>query len=242
MPTPLKIQAIVENIIQHTHDVKSFIMKPLKPCPNFKPGQFLHLAIDEYDPSFHWPESRIFSIANSPTRRNSVKITFSVKGNFTTRMFNQIKSGDKVWLKLPYGSFTFPEDKWELVFIAGGTGITPFLSYLEYAIDKKLNNKIMLNYGIRSSEHVIVNDLLHECQMHLNHFHLQLFVEDGSKIKGFDKVYKGMLSVNQLLEYAEIKEDTLFYLSGPPEMINKFKNVMMEKNISEEIIRIEDWE
>ncbi len=242
MPTPLKIPAIVEKIILHTNDVKSFIMKPLKPYPNFKPGQYLHLAIDEYDPSFHWPESRAFSLVNSPTRKDSLKITFSVKGTFTNRMFNKVKSGDKVWLKLPYGSFTFPECIREFVLIAGGTGITPFVSFLEYAIDKKLTNKIKLYYGVRSSRHVIFNDLLYECQIRLNHFYLQLFVEDGSKIKGFDKVNLGMLAANQILKYWEIKENSLCYLSGPPEMINKLKNVFMEKNISEENFRVDEWE
>ena len=82
MPTPIKLPAEVETIIQHTEDVKSFLMLPLKRCPNFKPGQFLHLAIDQYDPSFHWPESRVFSIANSPTRRDKIILWCSVSGVF----------------------------------------------------------------------------------------------------------------------------------------------------------------
>ena len=106
MPTPVKLPAKVENISHNADGVKSFIMQPLKPCPNFKPGQFLHLAMDEYDPSFHWPESRAFSIANSPTRCGKLKITFSVKGNFTKRMYGEIKTGDILFLKLPYGSFS----------------------------------------------------------------------------------------------------------------------------------------
>jgi len=242
VPTPVKIPAIVESVVQHTNSVKSFIMKPIKPCPNFRPGQSLHFAIDEYDPSFHWPESRVFSIVNSPTRRNNLKITFSVKGTFTNRMFNEVRSGDRVWLKLPYGSFTFPEDNREFVFIAGGTGITPYISFLEYAIDKKLSNKIMLYYGIRSPEHVIFNSMLHECQIRLDQFRLQLFVEGVSKIKGFDKACKGKLPILEILNNTKITINTLFYLSGPLEMIQTFNNVMMEKNISEEKIRVDEWE
>ena len=141
MPTPIKLPAEVENIFHHADGVKSFIMKTSKPCPSFKPGQFLHLAIDEYDPSFHWPESRVFSIANSPTRRDKLRITFSVKGDFTERMYSEVKKGDVLWLKLPYGSFSFPEKSGtEIILIAGGTGITPFISFLEYAIDEKIKD------------------------------------------------------------------------------------------------------
>jgi len=94
MPTPIKLPAEIENIIYHAVGVKSFIIEPLRPCPNFRPGQFLHLAIDEYDPSFHWPESRVFSIASAPTRRDKLRITFSVKGKFTQRMYEDVKIGD----------------------------------------------------------------------------------------------------------------------------------------------------
>ena len=32
----------------------------------FKPGQFLHLALDAFEPGGFWPESRVFSIASAP--------------------------------------------------------------------------------------------------------------------------------------------------------------------------------
>ncbi|MBC8185057.1 hypothetical protein H8E88_28520, partial [candidate division KSB1 bacterium] len=139
MPTPIKLPAKVETIIQHTEDVKSFIMSPLKRCPNFNPGQFLHLAIDKYDPSFHWPESRVFSIANSPTRREKIRITFSVKGKLTQKMYDEVKIGYVLWLKLPYGRFLISDDSRDIVLIAGGTGITPFVSFLEYTIDNEID-------------------------------------------------------------------------------------------------------
>ena len=183
MPTPIKLPAKVEEIILHGEGVKSFIMTSVKRCPNFKPGQFLHLAIDEYDPSFHWPESRVFSIANSPTRKDKLRITFSVKGDFTERMYSEVKMGDVLWLKLPYGSFSFPDSRTEIVLIAGGTGITPFVSFLEYAIDNKINTKIKLYYGVRSPEYLIFDSLLRECERKLNNFEYHIFIERNTIIK-----------------------------------------------------------
>lgn len=107
MSIPVKIPAKVIFVTKHTSDVCSYVLKPEKICPKFRPGQFLHLAIDTYDPSYPWPESRVFSIANSPTRKETIKITFAVKGRFTKRMYNELKEGDIIWLKLPYGDFTF---------------------------------------------------------------------------------------------------------------------------------------
>jgi len=242
MPTPVKIPAKIEKIVQYTRDVKSFIMKPLKTCPVFKPGQFLHLAIDEYDPSFHWPESRVFSIANSPTRNENIRIVFAVKGIFTKRMFDEITEGNKVWLKLPYGNFTFPENDSELVLIAGGTGITPFISYLEYALDKRSKNKIYLWYGVRSPEYIIFRNLLNQCQLILRNFHFRLFIENNIIKYNFDNVYKGPLSIENILHNNSPNAQWLYYISGPPQMIKSFKEIMLNRGIKEENIRIDEWE
>jgi len=242
MPTPAKIPAEVENIIHHAVGVKSFIMKPLKPCPNFKPGQFLHLAIDDYDPSFHWPESRVFSIANSPTRRNKLKITFTVKGNFTERMYSEVKTGDILWLKLPYGSLSFPNSGTEIVLIAGGTGITPFVSFLEYAIDKKTNMKINIYYGIRSPEYLIFDSLLNECNNSLKEFNCHIYIERDSDKCTFDNVRNGILSIETILKDKSNNPDTIYYLAGPQKMIDIFKGEILKSEIMENNIIVDEWE
>ena len=76
--------------------------RPLEKKIKFKPGQFLHLALDEYDPSFPWPESRCFSMQSSP-EDEVIRITFSVKGRYTARMVEELHLGKIVSLKLPYG-------------------------------------------------------------------------------------------------------------------------------------------
>lgn len=242
MPTPVKLPAEVENIIHHADGVKSFIMKPLKLCPNFRPGQFLHLAIDEYDPSFHWPESRVFSIANSPTRKDKLRITFSVKGDFTERMYGEVKTGDVLWLKLPYGSFSFPDSGTEIVLIAGGTGITPFVSFLEYAIDKKINTKINLYYGIRNPDFLIFGELLKECYEYLNNFNSSIYVEKDSHKCTLNDVRNGILSIETIMKEISGKADPIYYISGPPQMIDIFRGELIRSAIIESNIAIDRWD
>lgn len=242
MPTPIKLPAKVETIIQHNEDIKSFIMSPLKRYPKFKPGQFLHLAIDEYDPSFHWPESRVFSIANSPARRDKLRITFSVKGDFTKRMYGEVKMGDILWLKLPYGNFSFPDGGTETVLIAGGTGITPFVSFLEYAIDNEIDTNIRLYYGVRSPEYLIFDSLLHECERVLRNFKCHIFIETNANINTFDIISKGMLSIQTILSDTAGNGNAIYYLSGPRQMILSFREKLSEKGIPENLIMIDEWE
>ena len=114
----------------------------------FYPGQFLHLAIDsEYDGSSQWPESRCFSMQSNPND-GTIKITYAVKGKFTSAMEQKLRVGSEVWLKMPYGDlFTRNHNKRNTVFIAGGTGITPFLSLFTHDLFKEYTNpKIYLGF------------------------------------------------------------------------------------------------
>lgn len=240
MSISVKIPATVEKVNKHTDEVCSYIFRPKKRCPRFKPGHFLHLAIDPYDPSYQWPESRVFSVANSPTRRENIKITFAVNGKFTNRMYNEIKEGDTIWLKLPYGYFTFNKNDKNIVLIAGGTGITPFLSFLEYAIDNKVNSIIKLYYGVRSKELFLFEELISECENSLPNFNTSIYLEKKNNIN--DKFRKGRLNINQILNETDNKEKTIFYLSGPIEMVNNFKAYLQDNGINETQIRIDKWE
>ena len=242
MPTPLKLPAEVGEIIHHAEGVKSFILKPLKPCPNFRPGQFLHLAIDDYDPSFHWPESRVFSIASSPTRRENLRITFSVKGDFTERMYNDVKRGDVLWLKLPFGSFSFPVRETKAVLIAGGTGITPFISFLEYVADKNLNMDINLYYGVRSPEYLIFESLLNICNNDLDGFKSHIYIEQDSKKCGLTNVRDGILPIETIIHETINNPESIFYLAGPQLMIESFSEEMIKNNINTDRIVIDKWD
>ena len=65
-----KIPCVVRAVTDHGEHVYTVELEPSTPVPRFKPGQFLHLALDPYEPGGFWPESRVFSIASSPAERD----------------------------------------------------------------------------------------------------------------------------------------------------------------------------
>lgn len=241
MSIPVKIPAKVILLKKHTKDVCSYVFKPEKKCPNFRPGQFLHLAIDPYDPSFPWPESRVFSIANSPTRKETIKVTVAVKGRFTKRMYQEINEGDKVWLKLPYGRFTFTDAKENAtVLVAGGTGITPYISFLEYSVDNKINEKTALYYGVRSKDLLLFTDVLSECENTLLKFKKVIYIENLESDEN-NQYRRGILDIKKI--HREVMDNNAhFYLSGPLDMIKKFLKYLMKHSVPEAHIHIDEWE
>jgi len=128
----MKFPCLVNKIIDHRDHVYTVDLSPERQLPRFRPGHFLHLALDDYDPSSFWPESRVFSIASSSVQRDHLKITYSARGCYTTRMGNELQEGQWVWVKLPYGDFVI-RDANKVVLLAGGTGITAeILRHLEF--------------------------------------------------------------------------------------------------------------
>jgi len=221
---PAKVIAIY-NSIQGVYTLEfESLDKPFK----YSPGQFLHLAIDhEYDGSGQWPDSRCFSMQSNPDERN-IKITYAVKGKFTQLMKKSLCIGLEVWLKLPYGDlFNQAHNKENTVFIAGGTGITPFLSLFTHeSFADYLNPKIYL--GFRSKEFNIYTDELgHSCNS--SQF-VKLYLENTD----------GLIDIHQILIDNGISSN--YFISGPPAMIKAFKQTLIGKGVPDDQVLTDDWE
>jgi len=199
--------------------------KPFK----YSPGQFLHLAIDEYDPAGQWPDSRCFSMQSSPNEE-LIKITYAVKGQFTTRMQQELKAGSEVTLKLPYGDlFTQPHYKKNTVVIAGGTGITRFLSLFNHASFAGYTNPV-LYAGFRNKG------------MNLYDSERQMTQKINPDVK-YIPVYQdtdGILDISNIFKAS--MPDSSFFISGPPSMIKSFKQHLIANGIPVNQVLTDDWE
>ena len=235
-----KIQVEVSKITKHTDSVCTITMNPLTSVPNFLAGQFLHLAIDPYSPSAQWPDSRVFSIQSSPTRNHHLVVTFAVKGKFTRRLYNEVAVGDKIWVKMPYGSFTFPQNNYDKVLIAGGTGITPFLSFLTDEVDNKSEQRVHVFYGIRHESLILFEEELSEYQKNLKNFSITYFVE--TEVSSVTQYELGRLNIDKILSKIDSEVNSEYFLSGPPQMITKLTEDLLKRNIRQERIVIDAWE
>jgi len=238
-----KIRCHVAEINDHGDHVYTVTLNPQKPVPKFSPGQFLHLALDEYDPSGFWPESRVFSIASSPFNREIITISYSVKGRFTSRMENELRKGSTVWIKLPYGDFIVKGDS-DVVLFAGGTGITAFTSFLDTINSNYLFN-IYLIYGARNVKLLLYREKIEICAQKYSRLVPFYFVEnldDKVKNSGFERrAKKGIISLDSI--WSEIREPTktVFYLSGPPKMLTDLKENLCQRGIPKWAIKIDSW-
>jgi NAD(P)H-flavin reductase len=245
MPTPRKIRCAVAEIIDHGSHVYTVELTPETPVPLFRPGQFLHLALDEYDPSSFWPESRVFSIASSPTDRRRLLICYSVKGAFTMRMERELRQGGLVWVKLPYGDFVVGAEA-EAVLFAGGTGISAFTAFIA-GLGTSRAGRVHLCYGARSPELLLFRKEIELALVKAPSFRVTYCAERGNLKAGGQfadrlQVRQGVLSADFAAQDGLLSSSAVFYLSGPPAMLKALSSSLLALGVAPERIRIDAWE
>jgi len=241
MATPIKFTAQVSRVVPHTPDVVTYEFRYLDRRPRYKPGQFLHLALDSYDPSGHWPESRVFTIAKGMTDSEYIRLTIAKKGAFTSRIIDELEVGRKVWMKAPYGEFIVKTDpERETVLIAGGTGVTPFVAFMEDALVKGISGDVWLHYGAREKTLLVFRDLAAKCVDKFPSFHAEYYVEEETKTE--EGLMPGRIDMVRLCNLLKDIKKSVFYLSGPQEMIEQLSNQLTTKfKVPKQKIRVDQW-
>jgi ferredoxin-NADP reductase len=225
-----KVPCTVRAVTDHGERVYSVELEPAMPVPRFKPGQFLHLALDAYEPGGFWPESRVFSIASSPRERDRLAITYAVKGAFTARMERELAPGAAVWAKLPYGEFVV-DPACDAVLFAGGTGVTAFTAFLQ-SLESGRAPRVLLFYGARTPDLFVYGPVAEACARDVSSLACSLVCEEND----------GCLSVAAAWPAIEKLSDPVFYLSGPPQMLAALTAQLRERGVAGAAIRTDAWE
>jgi ferredoxin-NADP reductase len=258
MSMPRRIRCRVERVVDHGGRVYTLDLAPASAVPAFRPGQFLHLTVDDYDPSGFWPESRVFSIASSPRNRSHLCLCYSVKARYTTRMEQVLAPGREVWVKLPYGDFVI-DDASDAVLVAGGTGISAFTAFIE-ALTPQTTQKVLLVYGARTPALFLFNQMILPQLVAVPGFQVMFFTESpdaefARQMAAHPKTpacFTGRISVDAILRppTSDLRSPTsvlsplscVFYLSGPPSMLAGLGDGLRAAGVPPERISTDAWE
>lgn len=185
-----------------------------------QPGQFVQVFIPGIG------EAPI-SICSSPTRKGYFDLCVRKLGDVTGAMHN-LKGGEDIGIRGPFGRGFEPEHYFDsdLVFIAGGIGLAPLRSVIQYALDRKDKfGKITVIYGAKNPSEMIFKEDLKEWEKNKD-LKLIVTVDRG------DETWKGNVGlITQHFNKLEINPDKAYALvCGPPIMykfvilgLNRFK-------------------
>lgn len=153
--------ARVEQIIQETPDTRTLVLKPAGRWPGFEAGQHVNICV-EIDGVRH---QRTFSLSSSPILwQETGRITLTIKrlpgGLVTNWIHDRLDTGTVIGLGDAFGDFRLPEPVLPVLFIAGGSGITPILSQLETMAATDYQAPVALLYYVRTEQDIIAREKL----------------------------------------------------------------------------------
>lgn len=192
----------------------------------FSAGQYIEATIpgDNLEDNI-----REFSISSSPNEKDVIRITFRNSESAYKKKILSLPIGSEIEIHGPLGVFILPEEQHPIVMIAGGIGITPFLSIIRYVIENKLPYNINLIYSNSTVARSAYIKELRELSKNNENFTLSenLGMLDTDFIKNKTKDFAGT---------------TLWYICGLPEMVDSVrKDIVIEIGVKEENIRFESY-
>lgn len=219
----------VIKVVRENHDIWTIHLQG--PKLDNQPGQFIFLRLSR---DSKLSSSHPFTIASSP-KSDTVELSIKAGGDFS-RTIGATKAGDYAFLDGPYGKFSFlnyPGDR--LVFIAGGIGITPFLSTLRYLRDQKIAKNVTLLWGNKTENDLAFREELHELKKTVNGLQVVHILSEQSQWNG----ETGLIDMAVIQKYAgDIREMEVF-LCGPPPMIKMVRKELRKLRVPKSRIHFE---
>lgn len=214
---PHRVEVEVAEIIEETATTKTLrlVASGSEPLFPFRAGQFVTLFLEVDGVR----TSRAYSISSPPTRLGSIDITVrEMAGGFVSKhLVNDVRVGDAFEASGP-GGFFYHEplvDTRDLVFLAGGSGITPFMSMIRNAVDLKSDIDIMVIYGSKTLEDAIFWDELSETVCQEDNVSANLVLsEPPAKYSGLCGLLDAEMIDGQVPEIA----GKTFFMCGPHAM------------------------
>ena len=196
----------IKKIITETPTIKTFIINWENKTP--KPGQFLMV--------WNFEDEKPMSISHINTKENTIGITVKAVGKFTKSLQN-LKEGDLLGLRGPYGNGFNCNLQGNIITIGGGVGMGPFIPFTQECLKNGANIDI-ISAATTKEELLFVEDLK---KIGAN---VYTCTDDGTcGFKGF--------ATDRLLKLLENKTYSSAAICGPEVMMNPIFNILKENKI-----------
>jgi ferredoxin-NADP reductase len=145
-------------------------------------------------------------------------------------MERELGPGGQVWVKLPYGEFMIDSAR-DAVLFAGGTGVTAFTAFVQ-SLPPDNGSRVALFYGARTPDLFVYGPLAEARAREVSGLTYVPVCEETA----------GRLSVEGAWPAIVPMRDPIFYLSGPPAMLDALTGQLLERQIAPDRIRTDAWE
>lgn len=186
--------------------------------------------------------SRFFTISSPPSEKNFLVVTTKIVQSDFKKELLQLHENQEIKLFGPMGQFMLDKNNSaENIFIGGGIGITPFYSILMNAAAINSTKKLTLFASFQTPEEMVfLNELTDITKAHPNiNIIYTLTKPETSHISWNGE--KGRITEGLLKKHIKDISKSIFYLVGPPLMVDETQKLLEAMKIRNENIRTEQF-
>jgi ferredoxin-NADP reductase len=214
----------LDHIAEEAPSIFTYHFKSQQPV-RYTAGQFVELTI-KHDPVDDRGTRRWFTLSSSPSQ-DLLAITTkfaTTKGSRYKKALHALKPGAELIMSDPMGDFVLPKLlQTPLIFVAGGIGITPFHSMLQWLSDTGEQRPIRMLVGVRNENEIIFQNTYDAAGQHVT-----LVVDQPSASWGGER---GKLTAELILGLKKPSDDTLIYVSGPEAMVETLHKDLIKAGV-----------
>ena len=213
-----------------------------------KPSQFDFLAGQSADVTlFNPPETdsegntRTFSLASSPFE-NHLMFATRMRDTAFKRSLKKVPLGTDVKIDSPMGSLTLHKNSVKpAVFLAGGIGITPFVSIVRQADHDRLPHKMYLFYSNRRPEDAPFLEALQALEKSNPNYRLICTMTAMPQSQKDWKGETGLINQEMLSRHLPQLKGPIYYIAGPLAMVGGIRKMLVGAGADEDDIRTEEF-
>lgn len=215
-----RFAATVTEVKKHA-DAALEISFELDQTPVFLPGQYVNIEVPGSG------QTRSYSFSSRPGEKRACFLIKHVPGGLMSSWLERVELNEQVAMTGPLGSFYLREVSRPLLFLAGGTGLAPFLSMLEVLAERDDNQKVLLIYGVTRDQDLVMVSELEAFASRLPNFRFITCVADPAT------THSRQGYVTQHMTAEDLNSgDVDAYLCGPPPMVDAVRKYFKDEGVT----------
>jgi ferredoxin-NADP reductase len=207
----------------------------------FKAGQFIDITL--LDPPETDAEGNVrgFSIASAPYE-DTITIATRMRDTAFKRVLKAAPLDTKVKIEGPFGNLMLPESAARpAVLLARGIGITPFRSMVMQAAKDRLPHRIFLFYSNPRPEDALFLEELGSLEQQNPNYTLIATMTEMPRSNRSWPYEKGFISKEMLRKYMEDPASPVYYVAGPPQVVQGLRSMLRDTGVRDDDVRIEEF-